>query len=132
MNKNGRSPLHNILLLLLGLLVGSGLGLYIGWVAWPTEFTNADPTLLDESYRRDIVLMTASVYAADGNLIIARQRIASLGENGEEFLLAVLVDEILRAENETTIRQLVNLAADLGLSSPAMAPYLAPTPERVP
>jgi len=34
------------------------------------------------------------------------------------------MDAILRADNEAEIRQFVELAADLGLDSPAMIPFL--------
>jgi len=115
----------------LGLILGGGLGLYLGWTVWPTEFTNASPAALEESYRRDYALMTAAAYTADGNLAAAEKRVESLGENGRSFYFSFTLDSILRGGNEPEIRQLVRLAADLGFSSPAMTPYLA-EPEPIP
>ena len=46
-------------------------------------------------------------------------------EDGNAWLLEVTVDHILNEGDEREIRQLVNLATDLGLSSPLMAPYQA-------
>lgn len=113
----------------LGLVIGIAFGLLVGWVAWPLEFTEADPTILEESYQRDYTLMIASAYWLDDDLTLARQRLNSLGkEDAGQWLLAVTVDTILEQGDETQIRHLVKLAADLGLSSPAMDPYL-PTPE---
>ena len=121
-----RSWLRVLGLLIVGLAVGVGLGLYLGWVAWPTEFTDANPSVLQERYQRDYILMIATVYTADGDLTAALRRIDSLGENSREVLFSYTLDTILRAENEIEIRQLVRLAADLGLRSPAMDPYLIP------
>ena len=112
----------------LGLLLGAGLGLYLGWVVWPTEFTNANPAVLQEAYRQDYALMTAAAYAVDGDLTAAEKRVDDLGTDGRTYFFSFTLDTILRGDNETEIRQLVRLAADLGFSSPAMTPYLA-TPE---
>jgi len=110
----------------IGLVVGIGLGLYLGWVAWPAEFTNANPSVLQTNHRRDYVLMIADAYAVDGDVAAAQQRLASLGEDGQEFLMSTLLDMILRSESEGDIRRLARLATDLGLYSPAMEPYLTP------
>ncbi len=119
-----RSWIRVIGLILIGMAAGAGLGLYLGWVAWPTEFDEANPAVLEESYRDEYILMTATVYAADGDLNNARSRIASLGQQGQDALFNLTLNKILQGENETEIRQLVHLAADLGLNSPAMSPYL--------
>lgn len=112
----------------LGLLLGAGLGLYLGWVVWPIEFTNANPGALQEAYRQDYALMIAAAYAADGDLAAAQDRVDDLGEDGRAYFFSFTLDAILRGGSETEIRQLVRLAADLGFASPAMNPYLA-TPE---
>ena len=110
----------------LGLVMGLGLALYLGWVAWPTEFTEADPSILQEEYRREYTLMLANAYMLDGNLPAARRRLYSLGhEEPDQWLLTLTVDAILSGRDEATvILPLVTLAHDLGLNSPAMAPYL--------
>ena len=116
--------LSNIVRLLLGVIIGFGLGLFGGWVVWPTEFTEANPAILQEAYRRDYIIMTASAYAVDNNLTLAQQRLAELGPTASDELLSVMIRAILQDENQIEIRQLVQLAVDLGLSSPAMEPYL--------
>lgn len=114
-------------IILLGLAIGLGLGLYLGWVAWPTEFTDAAPQILQEQYRKDYALMIATTYALDGDLRSAERRVNSLaGEgNGRSYFFAVTLDTILRNEDEEAMRQMVRLAVDLGLDSPAFTPYLA-------
>lgn len=112
-------------LILIGLVVGLGLGLYLGWVAWPTEFTDAAPQILQEQYRRDYAQMIATTYALDGDLRSAERRVNSLASeaNGRSYFFSVTLDTILRNEDEDAIRQMVRLAVDLGLQSPAFAPY---------
>ena len=110
----------------LGLVVGLALALYLGWVAWPTEFTEADPSILREEHRRDYTVMIANAYVLDGDLPAARRRLYSLGQEApDQWLLTLTVDAILSGrDEETVILPLVTLAHDLGLNSPAMAPYL--------
>ncbi len=120
-----RSWLRIVGFVFIGLLAGGGLGLYLGWVAWPTEFTDANPAVLQDSYRRDYIVMIATNYALDGDLNAARERIASLGETSNEALFSFTLDTIiLEPDDEPKIRRLVRLANDLGLYSPAMEPFL--------
>jgi hypothetical protein len=111
-----------------GLILGVGTGLILGWVVWPIEFTEADPTVLEDSYRRDYTVMIAAAYSVDEDLNVARHRLHSLGKvDGNAWLLSVTVDYILAEGDETEIRHLVRLADDLGLYSPAMEPFLPAT-----
>jgi hypothetical protein len=116
--------LRPFLIVMLGLAVGIGLGLYLGWVAWPTSFTDAAPSILQESYRQDYVRMIAAAYAADNDLPAAQKRVADLGPDGRDLLLSVTLDTILQGQDEAEIRRLVQLAVAMGLTSPAMTPYL--------
>lgn len=113
------------------MVAGVGLGLYLGWVAWPTEFTDANPGVMQEGYQHDYVMMVATAYDLDHNLPDARKRIAGLGENGTETLLTYTINLILLPGADVTdIRRLVALSYDLGLYSPAMDLYLTdPTVE---
>lgn len=115
-----------LLWLALGLATGIALGLLIGWVMAPAEFTDANPAVLEGRYLRDYTRLIAAGYSQDGNLAAAQRRLASLGRgDGRQWLLNFLVDEVLQGGEESDIRQLARLAADLGLSSPAIAPYLS-------
>jgi hypothetical protein len=116
--------LRTLLVIIIGLAAGVGLGLLIGWRLYPTEFVNATPAYLATGYQQDYVRLVAAGYALDGDLAVAQTRLAGLGEEGEAVLTAVMIDAILQQQNEQEIRQLVNLAAALGINSPAMTPYL--------
>ena len=110
----------------LGLLIGAGLGLVVGWVVWPLEYVEADPTVLEGSYFEDYVVMISAAYSLDEDLGLARGRLNSLGlENVDSWYLSFTVDQILAGADEENIVFLVKLADDLGLYSPVMEPYLA-------
>lgn len=119
---------RNIILLLVGLALGAGLGLLVGWLIWPTEYTDATPIILQDAYRQDYLRMIAAAYGEDGDLVTAVTRLESLGDNGADQLFSLMLDAILASEEEAEIRRLVQLAAALGYTSPAMQPYL-PEPE---
>ena len=119
------SWLRIILFLGLGLLLGSGLGLYVGWIVWPTEYTEADLTILAPEYRYDYTIMVAANYALDGDLGAARGRLQKLAaDESDAWLLEVAGQAILQGAAEQDIRNLALLARDLGLQAPALAPYL--------
>jgi hypothetical protein len=125
MSETRRSLLRIILWLAVGVVLGVTAGFLVGWVIWPIEFTEADPTVLEESYQRDYTIMIAAAYDLDGDLVSARRRLASLGkDDADSWLLTVTVDHILGQEDEGEIQQLVRLATDLGLDSPLMTPYM--------
>ncbi len=125
MSGKWRRPLRIVLWLAAGAALGLVAGFLVGWVIWPLEFTEADPTVLEESFQRDYTVMIAAAYDLDGDLVAARRRLASLGKDDvDKWLLTVAVDHILGQEDEGEIRHLVRLASDLGLESPVMAPYV--------
>ncbi|MEM7111568.1 MAG: hypothetical protein AAF614_04000 [Chloroflexota bacterium] len=106
-----------------GLAIGIGLGLYIGWFAWPVEYRDANPTVLQDSYRQDYILMIATAYGIDGNLGRAEQRLDELGANGRNLVLDSLLDMIVREAPEAELQQVARLGRDLGLTSPAIERY---------
>lgn len=109
----------------LGLLLGIGGGLYLAWVAWPVEAIQASPSVLREEHRQDYTLMVASAYWEDGDLDGARRRLNDVAtDDPAGWLLTFTVDGILSGRDETQTLHLVNLAHNLGLTSPAFAPYL--------
>ncbi len=119
--------LRRLFILILGLAMGVGLGLLLSWVVWPTDYEDADPTLLADQYHYDYVVLIAAAYQADGDIQTAGQRLrTAFLDSSDPFqaYLAFTVEAILNGGNEQDLRLLVLLATDLGLSSPAMTPYL--------
>lgn len=120
-----RSKFRILIWLALGFIIGAGIGLLLGWVAWPLEISDADPAAMDERFQVDYTLMIASAYSGDDDLENARSRLANLAKyDAGHWVLGVTVDHILDGAPEADILMLVNLANDLGQTSPAMEPYL--------
>jgi hypothetical protein len=101
-----------------GLVLGVALGLVLGWLVWPIQYTETDPALLRDDYRRDYVIMIATIYASDGDLTAARQRLAHLGSDNRDYLLDLTAELVASGQDESVTRPLARLSADLGLISP--------------
>ena len=100
-------------ILVFGLLVGLGVGLLIGWVIWPTQFSNATPPMLRQDFRNDYVAWVAEEYTETGDLEEAQQRlgVAISGRGRWRQEPEVLVRQI--AENRPDSANLEALAAAL-------------------
>ncbi len=97
----------------------------VGWVLWPLEYTEADPSILEERFQRDYTLMIAEAYSLDRDMSLARSRLRTLGKsNLESWVLSVTVDHIIGEGSENESLYLVNLADDMGMYSPVMDPFL--------
>lgn len=115
---------RSLITIVFGFAIGIALGLIFGWVVWPIQYTEANPAILREDYRRDYALMIATVYADDSDLAAAQNRLSQLGSDYRDELVESVTDLAVAGEDEGIIRPLARLAADLGLSSPVFAPYL--------
>lgn len=111
--------------LALGAIVGLGLGLYYGWVVSPPERITSGPQALRQDYTDDYVLMIAEAYSLDGDLDLAKSRLAALGLKDPGPPAAALTERLITAgQDNADIRRLAALAAALGHTTPAIAPYL--------
>ena len=71
---------------LLMIFIGLVLGLVYGWVINPIRTGSASPSSLRADYKADYVLMIAEIYAADGNLDSAVQRLAPMGHDPQKVV----------------------------------------------
>ncbi len=78
LNENGMARGPAIGLSLASVAAGFIIALFITWVIWPVEYTNADPSDLRSSYKEDYVRMISTAYQMDGNLARAKSRLAQL------------------------------------------------------
>jgi len=123
-----RRLMRPLIWLVPGLLTGMALGFFLGWVAWPVQFSDADPDIMEESYQRDYAVMIAGAYSLDEDLPEAQRLLDKLDKKDRyAWLMELTVDVILTRGEGNDTRNLVKLASDLGLSSPAMDPYLPDT-----
>jgi hypothetical protein len=106
------------------LLVGLGLGLYLGWVQFPVQFVDSPISALDPTFRDQYVVMIAAGYADDGDLNGAIERLRLLGvENVPAFVQEVTERYITNSRGVDDIRLLVTLAEGMGRLTPVMAPF---------
>ena len=69
----------SLVIIIAALVVGAGVGVYVGWVAAPVQYTDTEPASLQPAYKDDYILMIATAYAGDGNLAAAQDQLAALG-----------------------------------------------------
>jgi len=109
---------------LIALLIGAGIGLYLGWVQFPVEFVDSPASALAQSEKDDYTLMIAAAYADDGDLNGAVERLRVLGvDNVPAYVQEVTERYITNSRGVDDIRLLVALAEGMGRLTPVMEPY---------
>ncbi len=96
---------------LIGLALGVGLGLLLGWVVWPVSYGGDSPAVLQDVYREEVAVMLASRYASDGDLAAAQADLAQLGDDWQQVLISAE-----RQATPDTQPALTQLILDLGLA----------------
>lgn len=110
---------RSALILAGGLAVAVGLagGLFYTWVLDPVEYYDSPPEAL---YLQDQIVYLALIgdmYAYEGDLELARQRLEAIGVEAEGPLLAERIEQYLAAGGRTEeVRSLARLAEALGAS----------------
>lgn len=65
-------------------LVGGAIGLFLGWVQFPEEYTDSHMCQLDRSFQEEYTLMIARGYQQDGDIEAALNRLRPLRVEGVE------------------------------------------------
>lgn len=118
-----------ILSLLVGLALGIGLGLYIGWVQWPAEYVDSPLSYLDQEHMDDYTIMVAYGYVGDGDLPGAVDRLRALNISNVPAYVQVVAERFIsQGRNVEDIRHLVALAEGMGRLTPLMEAYRFVTP----
>lgn len=105
----------------LGIIIGVGIGLYVGWVAAPIEYTSSPMSELAQRYQDDYTVMVASGYIVDENIDGAIARLRLLGvDNIPAYVQDITERYITNSRDIDDIRKLVNLAEGLGRLTPPM------------
>lgn len=74
------SRLKRFAFFLLAILIGTALGVLIGWQIAPLSGNGARPNTLRQDYKTDFVLMVAEIYHEEGDLPVAMTRLDTLSD----------------------------------------------------
>jgi hypothetical protein len=74
---------------ILGVVGGLIIGLLMGWVIWPVEWTDATPEVLRADLQEDYMRMAVDSYRVNGDPNIAVQRYLALGPGAPQMFLKV-------------------------------------------
>ena len=111
-----------------GVAVGLALGFGIGWGVWPRE-SAPSPAKLRWDYQENYVIMIATAYEVEGDLDLARERLASLDPQNPAAPVVRLGERLVAAGADTEdITHLARLAWDMGAITPPLEPYLGGRP----
>ncbi len=110
--------------LAVGLLLGLGVGLYLGWVQFPKEYINSPARDLAQEYKNEYTVMIATGWQADRDLPGAVERLRVLGvENIPQYVQGVTERYITTSRDVRDIRVLVAFSEALDRLTPIMEPY---------
>ncbi|MCS6870498.1 MAG: hypothetical protein RML95_07790 [Anaerolineae bacterium] len=117
------------LVLLVGMLIGIGIGLTLGWLVLPAPESASPLNRLARRHQEEFALMVAAAYEVDNDLSAAIERLRLLGmadpftymrDFTERFILQAGV------AREREARLLVQLSCAMGLCTEPMQPFLLP------
>lgn len=113
-----------LLSIIIGLIVGTAVGLYLGWGVFPVEYLNSPASNLAPEYKEQYTIMVAAGYQADRDPIGAVNRLRVLGvDNVPSYVQEMTERFITNSRNVEQIRYMVALSEGLGRLTPIMEPY---------
>ena len=118
--------------MILGLLMGTIVGLYFGWIQFPAESRKSGLSDLARPFRDDYIVMVAAGYAADEDVDSAIQGLSRLGFDDAPSAIRETTERIIfsSARGLADIRLLVHLADELGQLTQPMQPFVDVNRER--
>jgi hypothetical protein len=104
---------------LIAILVGLALGLAYGWLISPVRYIDTSPNTLRIDYKTDYVLMVAEVFQNENNLDMAFRRLALLGADKPEELVAQAIQFAQKAGyTDADVTRMQTLMSALQTRSP--------------
>lgn len=111
--------------LLVGIVIGLGSGLFYAWEVEPVIFLDHIPSDLDTQHYHEYLLLIAQTFSVEQDIDVASARLATLAPNNPAGIVAEQTEKmILTGANRADIRAMVELAAALGVTNPAVESYL--------
>jgi hypothetical protein len=115
-----------LLSFLIALVVGLGIGSYLGWVQFPVRYTDSSADRLAQRYKDEYTVMIANAYQSDSDLNSAFERMRLIGvENLPAYVQDTTERFITNSSDVNDIRALVAFSEGLGRLTPIMQPYRA-------
>jgi hypothetical protein len=121
--------MKRLLVFLVGLGLGVGLAMLVGWVLFPLAEPEVTPASMRTDYREEYVRLVAVAYQADADLMLAERRLRALHDDPTTDayaapLVAQIEQWIAEERSADLIEPMVWLARDFGVDTPVMAPYV--------
>ncbi len=104
-------------------------GLAITWVALPSKFVNARVSDLSEEYADEVVIMAASDFAEYNDLERVNEILNRLNVPNKAQYVSLVAERMIRTNRgpvDEEIKNVVNLADALGVSTVSMVAYVSP------
>jgi hypothetical protein len=117
------------LLMLIGLLIGIGIGLTLGWLVLPAPQSASPLSHLARRHQEEFALMVAAAYQVDNDLSAAIERLRLLGMSDPFLYMRDLTERFITqagAAREREARLLVQLSCAMGFCTEPMQPFLLP------
>ncbi len=113
-----------LLSLIIGLALGAGIGLYLGWVQFPVEYVDSPASALAQEYKDTYVVNVAAAYRDERDPNAAVERLRILGvPNVPVYVQEVTERFISTSRPIEDVRHLVALAEGLGRLTQIMEEY---------
>lgn len=110
---------------LVGIGLGVGLAMLIGWVLFPIQRQEITPSSMRADYQAEYVRLVAQTYRADGDLAAAERRLRTLAQTPFTQPLVTLTEQWLaQGRDPALIQPLALLAEALAVDTPLMQPIL--------
>ncbi|MFB0533806.1 MAG: hypothetical protein ACETWR_02370 [Anaerolineae bacterium] len=117
---------------LTGVAIGLLAGLWLGRYAQPTKDYAVALTELEEQRGEDYIVLVSALYALEGDLARAEERLARLNEEDTAHLVANLATKYIKGDRGLEVTQdLATLAYALGAGDEAILAYVV-TPTHTP
>ena len=118
--------MKNVIWFIVGLGLGIGLAILIGWVWFPVEIYNTAPDVLRPDYQDEYIRLISVSYQVDGDLTRAQERLGALDNDDPTLPLVELTERwITQERSEKLIMPLIRLARALDVETTVMQQYVA-------
>lgn len=117
--------IKRVIAFFLGIALGVGLAMLIGWTLFPMDRREITPASMRADYQAEYVRLIAITYQADGDLAQAQARLRALDPDHTVPLVELAERWIAEGRGAELVMPLVDLAAALDATTPVMASYAA-------